>query len=65
MSVFHIIIRVKLSIIRCDIKLFFYRIGEYVQKAGGLPLIDELLQGDLAKSKIAKQGLEDMKLLLK
>ena len=36
-----------------------------MQKAGGLPLIDELLQGDLAKSKIAKQGLEDMKLLLK
>eukprot|EP00088_Acartia_fossae_P037189 TRINITY_DN3835_c0_g1_i10.p1 TRINITY_DN3835_c0_g1~~TRINITY_DN3835_c0_g1_i10.p1 ORF type:complete len:530 (+),score=145.81 TRINITY_DN3835_c0_g1_i10:66-1655(+) len=41
------------------------RIGEYVRMAGGLELIDKLLESDLAKSKIAKQGLEDMKLLLR
>jgi histidyl-tRNA synthetase len=41
------------------------RIGEYVRMAGGLQLIDQLMESDLGKSKIAKQGLEDMKLLLK
>ena len=33
--------------------------------AGGLALIDQLLESDLGKSKIAKQGLEDMRLLLR
>ena len=42
-----------------------FRIGEYVRMAGGLELIDKLMESDLAKSKIAKQGLEDMKLLLR
>jgi len=41
------------------------RIGEYVRMAGGLALIDQLLESDLGKSKIAKQGLEDMRLLLR
>ena len=41
------------------------RIGEYVRMSGGLELVDRLLETDLASSKIAKQGLEEMKLLLK
>lgn len=41
------------------------RIGEYVRMSGGLKLVDKLLETDLGKSKTAKQGLEDMKLLLK
>eukprot|EP00088_Acartia_fossae_P037198 TRINITY_DN3835_c1_g1_i1.p1 TRINITY_DN3835_c1_g1~~TRINITY_DN3835_c1_g1_i1.p1 ORF type:complete len:508 (-),score=82.20 TRINITY_DN3835_c1_g1_i1:156-1679(-) len=41
------------------------RIGEYVRMSGGLELVDKLLGSPLAGSKIAKQGLEDMKLLLK
>ena len=41
------------------------RIGEYVRMSGGLELVDKLLETDLGKSKTAKQGLEDMKLLLK
>jgi len=41
------------------------RIGEYVRMSGGLELIDKLMESDLAKSKTAKQGLEDMKLLLR
>merc|ERR1712032_188443 len=40
------------------------RIGEFVRMSGGLELIEELLKGKLAESKIAKQGLEEMKLLL-
>merc|ERR1719245_2342293 len=37
------------------------RIGEYVRMSGGLELVDRLLEGPLAGSKIAKQGLEDMR----
>jgi len=40
------------------------RIGEYVRMSGGLDLVEKLLESDLSKSKLAKQGLEDMKLLL-
>ena len=40
------------------------RIGEFVRMSGGTDLIEELLKGKLAESKIAKQGLEEMKLLL-
>jgi len=40
------------------------RIGEFVRMSGGTELIEELLKGKLAESKIAKQGLEEMKLLL-
>lgn len=41
------------------------RIGEFVRMSGGEDLIDELLKGKLTESKIAKQGLEEMKLLLR
>merc|ERR1712107_894521 len=41
------------------------RIGEFVRMSGGEDLIEELLKGKLAESKIAKQGLEEMKLLLR
>jgi len=41
------------------------RIGEYVRMSGGDDLIEKLLGGKLAESKSAKQGLEDMRLLLK
>merc|ERR1719193_1958224 len=41
------------------------RIGEYVRMSGGTELIDKLLESKLAESKSAKQGLEDMKLLLR
>jgi len=40
------------------------RIGEFVRMSGGLELIEELLNGKLAESKIAKQGLDEMRLLL-
>merc|ERR1712200_217292 len=33
--------------------------------SGGLELVDKLMESDLSKSKIAKQGLEDMRLLLR
>jgi len=41
------------------------RIGKYVRMSGGLDLVDQLLESDLGKNKTAKQGLEDMKLLLR
>jgi histidyl-tRNA synthetase len=41
------------------------RIGEFVRMSGGLELIEKLNETDLVKSKTAKQGLEDMKLLLR
>jgi len=41
------------------------RIGGYVRMSGGLELVDKLLESDLGKNKTAKQGLEDMKLLLR
>merc|ERR1712107_308204 len=41
------------------------RIGEFVRMSGGEDLIEELSKGKLAESKIAKQGLEEMKLLLR
>ena len=42
------------------------RIGTFVKLNGGAQLIEELLTSDLGtKSKIAKEGLEDMKLFLK
>jgi len=41
------------------------RIGEFVRMSGGLELVDKLMESDLSKSKIAKQGLEDMRLLLR
>ena len=41
------------------------RIGEFVRMSGGEALIEELLGGKLAESKIAKQGLEEMRLLLR
>jgi len=42
------------------------KIYEYVQLKGGLELVDNLLQNEvLCANKSAKQGLEDMKLLLK
>jgi len=41
------------------------RIGEYVRMSGGTELIEKLLGSKLAESKSAKQGLEDMKLLLR
>jgi len=41
------------------------RIGEFVRMAGGEELIEKLLSSKLAESKSAKQGLEDMKLLLR
>merc|ERR1712029_597517 len=41
------------------------RIGEFVRMSGGEDLIEELLKGKLTESKIAKQGLEEMKLLLR
>ena len=40
------------------------RIGEFVRMSGGLELIEELLNGKLAESKNAKQGLDEMRLLL-
>uniref|UniRef100_A0A8C2TMP7 histidine--tRNA ligase n=1 Tax=Coturnix japonica TaxID=93934 RepID=A0A8C2TMP7_COTJA len=40
------------------------RIGEYVQLHGGMDLIEQLLQDPkLSQNKMAKEGLEDMKLL--
>ncbi|ESO93792.1 hypothetical protein LOTGIDRAFT_153262 [Lottia gigantea] len=42
------------------------KIGEYVQLKGGLELIDKLLQDEnLNKQKLAVEGLEDLKLMLK
>merc|ERR1719309_1795668 len=41
------------------------KIGEFVRMSGGTELIEKLLNGKLAESKIAKQGLEDMRLLLR
>jgi len=41
------------------------KIGEFVRMSGGTELIETLLNGKLAESKIAKQGLEDMRLLLR
>merc|ERR1712212_1310896 len=41
------------------------RIGEYVRMSGGTELIEKLLESKLAESKSAKQGLKDMKLLLR
>merc|ERR1719309_743061 len=41
------------------------RIGEFVRMSGGEELIEKLLSSKLAESKSAKQGLEDMKLLLR
>ncbi|XP_050416694.1 histidine--tRNA ligase, cytoplasmic isoform X2 [Patella vulgata] len=42
------------------------KIGKYVELKGGLDLVDKLLQDEnLIKESSAKQGLEDMKLLLK
>merc|ERR1712106_952424 len=41
------------------------KIGEFVRMSGGDELIEELLKSKLAESKSAKQGLEDMRLLLK
>jgi len=42
------------------------RIGHYVRMpAGGEQLIESLLQSDLGQNKAAKQGLEDLKLLLR
>merc|ERR1719309_1277040 len=40
------------------------KIGEFVRMNGGEDLIEELLKGKLGENKTAKQGLEDMKLLL-
>ena len=40
------------------------KIGEIVRMSGGEELIEELLKSKLAESKTAKQGLEDMRLLL-
>merc|ERR1719244_2314028 len=40
------------------------KIGEFVRMNGGEDLLEELLKGKLGKSKLAKAGLEDMKLLL-
>ncbi|XP_015731614.1 histidine--tRNA ligase, cytoplasmic-like isoform X1 [Coturnix japonica] len=40
------------------------RVGEYVQLHGGMDLIEQLLQDPkLSQNKMAKEGLEDMKLL--
>jgi len=41
------------------------KIGEFVRMSGGEELIEELLKSKLAESKTAKQGLEDMRLLLR
>lgn len=42
------------------------KIGEYVRlPGGGLELVNDLLEKDLGKSKLAKEGLEDMALFLK
>jgi len=41
------------------------KIGEFVRMNGGEDLIEELLKGKLGENKTAKQGLEDMKLLLR
>jgi len=41
------------------------KIGEFVQMNGGEDLIEELIKGKLGENKTAKQGLEDMKLLLR
>ena len=41
------------------------KIGEFVRMSGGDELIEELLKSKLAESKSAKQGLEDMRLLLR
>ena len=41
------------------------RIGEFVRMSGGEELIKELLAGKLAESKRAKQGLEEMSMLLR
>lgn len=41
------------------------RIGGYVRMSGGVELIDQLLESDLGKNKSAKQGLEDIKILLR
>ena len=41
------------------------KIGDFVRMSGGVELIEKLLNGKLAESKIAMQGLEDMRLLLR
>jgi len=41
------------------------KIGEFVRMNGGEELIEELMKSKLADSKTAKQGLEDMRLLLR
>jgi len=41
------------------------KIGEFVRMNGGEELIEELLKSKLAESTTAKQGLEDMRLLLR
>ena len=41
------------------------KIGEFVRMNGGEELIEELLKSKLAESATAKQGLEDMRLLLR
>ena len=41
------------------------KIEEFVRMSGGEELIEELLKSKLAESKTAKQGLEDMRLLLR
>lgn len=41
------------------------RIGEFVRMSGGLDLVECLSGSDLAKSKIATEGLEDMRLFLR
>ena len=41
------------------------RIGEFVQMSGGLELVEKLLTSKLAESSRAREGLEDMCLLLK
>jgi len=41
------------------------KIGEFVRMNGGEDLIEELLKSKLAESATAKQGLEDMRLLLR
>lgn len=39
------------------------KIGTYVGRSGGLPLVEELLTSDLAKDESARRGLEEMKIL--
>ena len=41
------------------------KIGEFVRMNGGEELIEKLLDSKLSESKTAKQGLEDMRLLLR